>query len=92
MFFTGRMGPVVFCRRGNTAFARAWVQPKNPRTIKQRAHRGRFESAVKAWKEMSEEDKERYRSRARFQGRTGYNLFLSEFMVDSRRQAMETAP
>ena len=92
MFFTGRMGPIVYCRRGNTVFARAWVRPKNPRSVKQRAHRGRMEAAVAAWKGLSEEEKDKYRNRAKYQSRTGYNLFISEFMVDSRRKAMETAP
>ena len=41
---------------------------------------------------LSEEDKAKYRNRAKYQSRTGHNLLISEFMVDSRRKAMETAP
>ena len=78
---TGRMGNVVFCHRGNVGFVRKWVRPRDPRTNKQLARRGRFEAAVAAWQELADDDKAKYRKGAEYMRRTGYHLFLSEFMA-----------
>lgn len=82
---SGKVGGVVICRRGRGVYMRAWVRPKNPKTKAQRVHRSSFKEAVRAWKELPEQDKDAYRRRAKLTGRSGYNLFVSEQLV-LRRQ------
>ena len=89
---SGRIGNAVFyCRRG-TQCARAYVVPRNPDTYAQRAVRGNFASAVKAWQQMSTTGKYAFTRKARGLGMSGYNLFISVFMTgNSIRQKKYSA-
>ena len=86
MLLTGTLGNLVICRRGRTTYVRTRVTPNNPRSDAQVEHRGRFKEAVAAWRALSPEDKERFRERALWQQRTGYNLFISEHMSRSQEE------
>ena len=77
---SGRVGSLVFCRRGNRLFVRQWVRPKDPKSLGQLERRGRFSQAVAAWRALSDEEKDSYRERAKWQSRSGYNLFVSEHL------------
>jgi hypothetical protein len=79
-FFSGAIGGVVFCRRGNGVYARAHVTPRDPKTTAQIDKRRRFQAAVAAWRALPEADKAVLRKRAAREGRTGYHLFLAEFL------------
>ena len=78
--FSGKLGEIVFCKRGNSVYVRARVVPKNPRSPAQTEGRERFRKAVLAWRALSDPEKKKYQDRAWSQGRTGYNLFLAEVM------------
>ena len=77
----GKLRDVVNCRRGATAYVRLRVTPANPRSEAQQEHRSTFAQAVAAWKELTDAEREEYRERARRQGRTGYNLYLAEYLA-----------
>ena len=77
---SGRIGDQVFCKRGKGVYVRSWVRPKDPKTELQQQKRLQFEAAVAAWRALPEPEKEAFRKRAAREGRTGYNLFLSEFL------------
>ena len=79
---SGKVGDAVFCRRGNGAYVRARVVPTNPRTPAQVEQRRRFEEAVAAWKALDEKEKDRYRKMGEYSGRTGYNLFVGEYLAN----------
>lgn len=79
-FFSGTIGGVTFCRRGGGVYARAHVVPHDPRTPAQRDRRARFHAAVAAWRALPEADKDAFRKRAAREERTGYHLFLAEFL------------
>jgi hypothetical protein len=53
---------------------------KDPITHAQVARRSRFQDAVSAWQGMSKEERAPWVRRARKASRTGYNLFISEWM------------
>jgi hypothetical protein len=78
---SGKIGNIVFYTRGNRTFARVRVKPHDPKTTPQIKHREKFLAAVQAWKDLSDDDKQHYRHRAECESRTGYNLFLSEYLA-----------
>jgi hypothetical protein len=53
---------------------------KDRRSGPQLIRRSRFQEGVAAWKAMTEEERKPWKTRANRQSRTGYNLFLSEWM------------
>ena len=58
---------------------RKWVKPKDPKTPLQMKQREKYADANKIWKEMTPDEKQIYRERAKGLGMSGYNLFVSEF-------------
>lgn len=54
--------------------------PTNPRTEAQQANRQKIADAVEAWQGLTEEQRNQYNKRARFQPFTGYNLFIKEYL------------
>ena len=53
---------------------------KDPVTHAQVARRTRFQDAVSAWQGMSKEERAPWIERAKRVSRTGYNLFISEWL------------
>lgn len=86
-FFSGAIGGVVFCKRGNGVYARAHVRPRDPKTAAQIDKRRHFQAAVVAWRALPEPDKAALRKRAAREGRTGYHLFLAEFLQNESAAA-----
>ncbi len=80
---SGRIGDLVYCRRGKGSYVRVYVKPTNPNSERQQAKRARFKQAVAAWRALSPEQQQAFALRAKPLGRTGYHLFLSEFMTGS---------
>ena len=54
---SGRCGPVVYARTRFGLVARAWVQPRNPRTQVQQANRGAFATVSQYWHGLSDDQK-----------------------------------
>ncbi len=65
-------------------YVRAYVVPRNPRTKGQRRQRGRFSKAVVAWKKLTPAERENYNRAAEHM--SGYNLFISQFLVNERKR------
>ena len=80
---SGAVGGIVFCKRGTGVYARANVVPRDPKTPAQLDRRRHFRAAVVAWRALSDSDKEKWRSRAAREERTGYHLFLADHMAKS---------
>ncbi len=72
-------GLVLYRRYGKT-YIKIRTIPFNPRTEPQVKCRGNFGGSVKAWQNLSEEEKSLYRNRAKRKKRSGYNLFMSEYL------------
>lgn len=90
---SGKFGALVLCNRGTGTFARQWVRPKDPKTASQQDRRHRFEAAVAARCALPELEKDELRKRARRDGRTGYHLFLAEFLrKESTTRRMQETP
>jgi len=78
---SGAMGGIVFCRRAGGVYARAYVVPSDPKTPAQLDRRSHFRAAVVAWRALPISEKEKWRKRASRTERTGYHLFLTEFIA-----------
>lgn len=78
---SGAIGGIVFCRRAGGVYARAHVVPRDPKTPAQLDRRRRLRAAVDAWRALPDPEKETWRKRAARSERTGYHLFLTEFMT-----------
>jgi len=78
---SGRAGNIVFYSYGQRTFFRSYVVPRNPGTPAQRANRGLFRDAMKAWQALSSFDRDTFSRRARRLGMTGHNLFISRYMA-----------
>ncbi len=76
----GGMGDLVFYRRYGKIYIKARTIPANPRTEPQVKCRGNFGGGVKAWQVLPEEEKALYRNRAKRKRKSGYNLFMSEYL------------
>ena len=80
---SGAIGGIVFCQRGNGVYARAHVVPRDPKSPAQLDRRRHFGAAVVAWRALSDSDKQAWRNRAAREERTGYHMFLADFMAKS---------
>ncbi|HOW83648.1 MAG TPA: hypothetical protein PK573_13885 [Spirochaetota bacterium] len=81
--FTGMSGTVgrfVFYRWNDRTVMRLYVVPRNPDTPAQRANRGLFRDAMKAWQALADDEKAAWNRRASRLGMTGHNLFISRYM------------
>ena len=82
---SGAIGGIVICKRGNGVYARAHVVPRDPKTPAQLGRRRHFQAAVVAWRALPDSDKETWRVRAAREERTGYHMFLADFMARNGR-------
>ncbi|MBN1533809.1 MAG: hypothetical protein JXA20_14155 [Spirochaetes bacterium] len=87
----GVLGDVVFYSRYGREYARPYVTPANPDTGAQRAIRGTFGDAVRAWQGLPREEKVRWNRQARWLPMSGYNLFISRYMKENIPAALESA-
>ena len=78
---SGRIGNVVFYRRGNRQCVRTYVVPNNPDTVLQGEVRRNFASAVRSWQKMTPDERYAYTRKARRMNMSGYNLFISFFIT-----------
>lgn len=58
-----------------------YYEPTNPQTAEQQAWRANFANAVAAWQNLTEEQKDVYNEKAKGKNYSGYNLFLSQFLL-----------
>lgn len=78
--FSGALGNMVLYNIDGREYARARVKPFNPDTEAQRGVRRAFGDAVRAWQQLSVEEKGKWRRLARKLHARGYNLFISRYL------------
>jgi hypothetical protein len=79
--FHGALGTSMIAETWNGInYVKSYAVPRNPRTPRQQRGRVRFADAVAAWQALPEAEKEAYKGSA--VGMSGYNAFLSRFMMD----------
>lgn len=61
-----------------------WAKPTNPQTPEQQAWRAVFAAGHAAWTALTEEEKVKYNKRAVRRKYTGFNLFMSEYLLAHR--------
>jgi len=54
--------------------------PYNPNTPQQQYWRNKMREAVRAWQNLTDEEKKSYNIRGSKRGLPGYNLFISEYL------------
>jgi hypothetical protein len=82
VLLSGKVGGTVFCVRANgTGYSRAWVKPRDQKSTAQVDRRVKLNQGVQAWRALDKKQQDAYRERARFMRRTGYHLFLSEYLA-----------
>ncbi len=79
--FTGNVDGIVFYPFYDKHCARLYKKPYDPGTDKQLVLRIRFAVAVHTWQVLPEKEKEYWRSRGRRRWRSGYNIFISYYMI-----------
>ena len=55
--------------------------PSNPQTVPQQANRSIFADAVSTWQGLTDEQKEVYNKKTKYKNLSGYNLYLSEYLL-----------
>ena len=78
---TSYLAPNLPPINGRPMQRRRHVIPHNPKTPAQTLRRERFADAVTAWQLLPIGEKVDYGRRASKQARTGYNLFISEYLA-----------
>ena len=87
---SGRSGTMSFTcaakiyARGGTSY------PRTPTRLQQQG-RGRFADAVKGWRALGEAEKNDWKRRAGRKKRTGYNLFISDYLNKALEAAEESS-
>ncbi|MCP4147536.1 MAG: hypothetical protein GY757_07280 [bacterium] len=75
--FSGKMGNLVFYRRGNAVYCRKWVKPRDPKSPAQLARRGSFALCVFSWQQLDNKTRKTWRKYGRSKNIPGYNAFIS---------------
>lgn len=78
---TSDLAPNLPPINGRPMQRRRHVVPFNPKTPAQTTRRNKFADAVTAWQLLPLTEKVQYGRRASKQARTGYNLFISEYLA-----------
>lgn len=74
------IGTLNFYRVNGKTHVRRKVAAGNPRTAAQQKNRTAFHRAVRAWQELTTDEKDLWNTRAQVQHRRGYHLYISEYM------------
>ena len=65
----------VYCEKMN------FYTPFNPQTVPQQANRSKFSTAIASWQALTESQQASYNIRAKYKSYSGYNLYISEYML-----------
>ena len=77
---TGKWGKYIYTSRNGTYYKKRYTKPRNPQTKKQMQWRNLFARAMKAWQELSQKEKLKWKKRACNVPKAGHNLFISHFL------------
>ena len=55
--------------------------PTNPQTEPQQTNRSKFSTAIASWQALTELQQASYNIRAKYKNYSGYNLYISEYML-----------
>lgn len=67
-------------KRGTFTCKMKFYAPTNPQTLPQQLNRWKFSDAIQAWHDLSEEEKQNWRNRAKYKNLYGISLFIREKM------------
>jgi hypothetical protein len=85
-FWCGRLGSGVFRRESSYTQVERYYSPTNPRTPFQQEGRSMFASAVASWQGLPQESKAAWNYYQDYRRRrpvmSGYNLFISKFLLN----------
>jgi len=87
MNFKGNIGRLIYYNRMGKTCVRSHVIPRNPRTEAQQKNRDLFAEAVNRWKLLTAEEKNLWNVKAARKQRTGYNFFISSFILNAARES-----
>ena len=89
--FSGALGKeIVAVAWHGHEYIREYAVASNPNSERQRAQRGLFADAMKAWRALSESQEDFYRHIA--DGMTGHNLFIKRFIIALRNKQSPEVP
>ena len=74
---SGKLGNLVFYKRGDKIFVRKWVRPSDPCTDLQIKQRQNFSQLIKIWQNMNPSMKKSWAAHPLRKG-SPYNTFMSE--------------
>ena len=57
-----------------------WWVSKNPRTIDQQGNRSKFAEAIDEWHNLTDEERSFYNNESKGKRKTGFNIFIAEYM------------
>ena len=77
---SGRIDDTVYSTIGKKTYARKYVIPHNPKSESQQFNRSLFTKAMSMWKNLSADEKQQYRKKARKLTMHGHNLFISRYI------------
>jgi len=63
-----------------TQYSRKYEKGKNPRTLLQQENRGKISPSILAWRALSPSEKEVWNKKALNKNKSGYNLFISNYL------------
>jgi hypothetical protein len=86
MNFKGNIGRLIYYSRMGKTCVRSHVIPRNPRTEAQQKNRDLFAEAVNSWKLLTAEEKNLWKLKAAMKKRTGYNFFISSFILNAAKE------
>ena len=72
---------ITFVRRRGIIYGKPYKVPDNPNTSGQQAQRASFSDAVESWRLTTPETKYYYDERASGMPYTGYNLYISKYLL-----------
>jgi hypothetical protein len=76
----GSLDRIVFYTCHGQVRARSYAVPRDPKTASQRACRSAFANAVRAWRELSGDEKNCWKTRGKRKRVSGYNAFISAYL------------
>ena len=66
---------------GQVVVKEKFYTPTNRQTAPQQANRSKLADAVLAWQALTDDQKEGYNKKAKYKSLSGYNLYLSEYLL-----------
>jgi hypothetical protein len=87
----GNLDGIVYYTCHGKVRARLYAVPRDPRTVSQRACRDAFAHAIRAWRELSSDEKNYWMALGRRKKISGYNAFISAYLKEKGARTVKPA-